>query len=83
MRSDTIRLADSVLSISQTNRRMHAENMTHILVAIRNISFGMGIRKSRGKGKSTVTNITDGSIPTAVALGSNVSRRAMEFITHL
>jgi hypothetical protein len=89
LKSDTIRLTDSVLSITKTNRRMHAENMTDILVAIRNISFGMGINKtrSRGKGNSRSSksslNISDGSIPTALALGSNVSRRAMEFITHL
>jgi hypothetical protein len=56
--------------------------MTNILVAIRNGSFGGGVsRKSKGKSKGP--NIIDGSITTALALGSNVSRRAIEFITHL
>jgi hypothetical protein len=84
LKSDTIPRADSVLSISKTNRRIHADNMTHILVAIRTISFGgCGgvIRKYTGKNKRP--NISDGSIQSALVLGSNVSRRAMEFITYL
>jgi hypothetical protein len=82
LKSDTVTLADAILSITKTNRRMHSENMTNILVAIRNGSFGGGVsRKSKGKSKGP--NIIDGSITTALALGSNVSRRAIEFITHL
>lgn len=80
--SDTITLHDAILSISKTNRRMHAENMTNIMVAIRNVSFGGGVIR-KNKGMSRGPNISDGSIQAALVLGSNVSRRSMEFITHL
>ena len=87
LKSNTIPRADSILSISKTNRRMNAENITHILVAIRTLLFGIGISQIRSKGNSrsskSIPNISDGSISKALVLGSNVSRRAMEFITHL
>jgi hypothetical protein len=89
LRSETITSADSILSITKTNRRIDAEPMTNILVSIRNKSFGGGggsvlvSGHMSKKSKSKRPNITDGSIQAAFALGSNVSRRAMEFITHL
>lgn len=82
---DVITLTDSILSINKTNKRIHANIITHILVSIRNQSFGCGVimGKNRVGNNNRGPNIRDGYIPTALTLGSNVSRRAMEFITYL